>query len=166
MAWFGAGQDPTESISALEPLLPWLSWEFHRASDNSSDLLPCHVVTLVLEHVGSLGGGRWAGGMKSLLCFSVPFSWEDFHNKGVCIFRISMFCFSVVNIHFKPTIFRKGLIIHVGKLVSSCHFLFLVHPNSPLQLRMAISPTPGKVNGQEKLHYWSWVGAEQQGKPL
>lgn len=69
--------------------------------------------------------------MKSLVCFSICFFREDFHSKGVYIFRISMFCFNAINILFKPTIFSEGLIIQVGKLVSSRRLSFLAHQNSP-----------------------------------
>ena len=97
--------------------------------------------------------------MKSLFCFGVRFSQENFHRQGVYIFRISVFCFSVVNIYFKPTIFSEDLIIQVWKLVASCHLSFLAHQNSPLQLRMAISATPVEGSRQEKFHCWSSVWA-------
>lgn len=95
--------------------------------------------------------------MKSLFCSGVRFFQENFHRQGVYIFRISTFCFSVVNIYFKPTIFSEGLIIQVGKLVASCHLSFLAHQNSPL--RMAISATPVEGSRQEKFHCWSSLWA-------
>lgn len=86
------------------------------------------------------GGGWWAGGMKSLCCLSVHLPWEDFHSKGFYIFRISVFCFNVVNNHFKPTIFSKGLIIQAVKLVSSHHLSFLAHQNSPCSWEWQFQP--------------------------
>lgn len=86
------------------------------------------------------GGGWWAGEMKSLFFFSVHLSWEDFHSKGFYIFRISRFCFNVVNNHFKPTIFSKGLIIQVGKLVLSHHLSFLAHQNIPCSWEWQFRP--------------------------
>lgn len=120
------------------------------------------------KKIGSLGRGWWAGGMKSLFCFSVRSAWENFHHQGVYIFRISMFLFNVVNIHFKPTIFSEGLIIQVGKLVESHHLSVLACRNSPMKLRMAISATPGEVSRQEKSHCWSSIwgaGKVSQGLP-
>lgn len=120
------------------------------------------------KKIGSLGRGWWAGGMKSLFCFSVRSAWENFHRQGVYIFRISMFLFNVVNIHFKPTIFSEGLIIQVGKLVESHHLSLLACQNSPMKLRMAISATPGEGSRQEKFHFWSsmWGAAKVRVFPL
>lgn len=101
------------------------------------------------------GWGYWAGGIKSLFCFGAYFSRENFYHQGACIFRISMICFSVMNIHFELTIFSEGLIIQVGKLVASLHLSFSARQNSPRQLGMAISAIPGEGRRQEKFHCWS-----------
>lgn len=56
---------------------------------------------------------------------------EDFQSKEVCIFRMIMFFFYVVNICFKLTVFSEGLMTHIGKLVLNDHISFLAHQNTP-----------------------------------